>query len=206
MGRLALALGAMAVIGAAAAVVTPANASVLIDVFDSGANLDVTATGSLDLTGATFERVQGYTTGMIPGGSNWYVSLGTTAGNDLYQLTGVSLPFGSNPTFFLPTSTSGDAITIWGQSGQTPLVGVSTGYASGTPISAAMEFASQSVAGMSLIPGTYVFSLPNDTIKLKIEGASAVPEPGTWAMMLLGAAAIGVAMRGSRRKLFGAVA
>jgi hypothetical protein len=70
-----------------------ANASVVVNIAQSGANVDVTASGSLDLTGATFNHQQPYTTGIIPGGSNWYVALGATAGMDWYDLTSVSLPY-----------------------------------------------------------------------------------------------------------------
>jgi hypothetical protein len=169
-----------------------ANASVVIDITQAGANVDVTATGSLDLTGATFDHAQLYSTGIIPGGSNWYIALGTTPGMDWYQLTSVSLPFGTSGNFFTSSSTSGDAFSIWGFGGGTPLVGVSTGYTSGTPISADMVISGETIASMTLIPGTYTFTIPSDTITLVIAG-NTVPEPSTWTMMLNGIAALGFA-------------
>jgi hypothetical protein len=153
----------------------------------------VTAGGFLDLTGATFDHQQPYSTGIIPGGSNWYIALGTTPGMDWYQLTGVSLPFGTDGTFFTSSSTAGDAFSIWGFAGGTPLVGVATGYISGSPISADMTIAGQTIAGMTLMPGTYTFTVPNDTIILNIAGNTGVPEPSTWVMMLNGCAALGFA-------------
>jgi hypothetical protein len=48
----------------------------------------------------------------------------------------------------------------------------------------------ETIDGMTLIPGTYTFTIPSDTIILKV---SAVPEPSTWAMMLNGVAALGFA-------------
>jgi hypothetical protein len=198
MHRVVTALGAM---GFAAAALAPAtaNAAVLIDITQSGSNVDVTATGSLDLTGATFDHNQGYSTGIIPGGSNWYIGLGTTAGMDWYQLTGAGLPYGASTNYFTTGISSGDAFSLWGFEDGTPLVGLSTGYRSGASISASMVVAGETIAGMTLIPGIYTFRIPSDTITLDI-GASGVPEPATWAMMGLGFAALAFAgYRASRR-------
>lgn len=69
MGRLVKTLGAIAALTVMVLVPGLANASVLINVTQSGGNVDVTATGSLDLTGSTFDHSQPYTTGIIPGGA-----------------------------------------------------------------------------------------------------------------------------------------
>jgi hypothetical protein len=167
-----------------------ANASVLINITQSGGNVDVTATGSLDLTGATFDHPQAYSTGIIPGGSNWYIALGATPGMDWYQLTSVSLPYGTSGNYFTSGITSGDAFSIWGYTGSTPLVGLPTGYTSGSPISADMTLSGETIAGMTLIPGSYTFTIPNDTIILDI-GGSSVPEPGT--LVMFGSGIIGLA-------------
>jgi hypothetical protein len=203
MGRLASALGAIAGVTAIVLAAGPASSTVLIDVTQSAGNVDVTASGSLDLTGATFDHSQPYSTGIIPGGSNWYVALGTTPGMDWYQLTSVSLPYGTSGNYFTSSSTSGDAISIWGFLGAEPLVGVSTGYTSGTPISASMVIAGETIAGMTLIPGIYTFTVPNDTIILDI---SSVPEPSTWVMLALGFAGLGFAGCRASRKAAAAAA
>jgi hypothetical protein len=168
-----------------------ANASVIVNITQSGPDVDVTARGSLDLTGANFNHVQPYTTGIIPGGSNWYVALGTTAGMDWYDLSSVSLPYGTSGFYFTSSITSGDAFSIWGFGGGQPQVGLTSGYTSGTPISADMTLPGQTIAGMTLIPGSYTFTVPNDTIVLNIAGTTGVPEPSTLAMMLNGVAALG---------------
>ena len=40
----------------------------------------------------------------------------------------------------------------------------------------------------------------NSTANIALDTAAAVPEPGTWAMMLLGLGAMGAALRARRRK------
>ena len=190
MGRLVRRLGAIAAIAVMVLAAGLANASVLINITQSGGNVDVTATGSLDLTGATFDHPQAYSTGIIPGGSNWYIALGATPGMDWYQLTSVSLPYGTSGNYFTSGITSGDAFSIWGYTGSTPLVGLPTGYTSGSPISADMTLSGETIAGMTLIPGSYTFTIPNDTIILDI-GGSSVPEPGT--LVMFGSGIIGLA-------------
>ena len=193
MGRFVRALGAMAAVTVMVVLAAGlANATVVINITQAGPNVDVTATGSLDLTGATFDHEQAYSTGIIPGGDNWYIALGTTPGMDWYQLTSVDLPFGTDTTYFTSSLTTGDAFSIWGESGGTPLVGLTTGYISGTPISADMMFPGLTIADMTLIPGTYTFRIPNDTIILNIGGVTT-PEPSALAMMLNGLAVVGFA-------------
>lgn len=174
-----------------------AKAMVTIDITQSGGGVEVSASGSLDLTGATFDHAQPYSTGIIPGGDNWYIALGVTPGMDWYQLTSVTLPYGTDGTYFTSGLTSGDAFSIWGFAGGAPLVGVATGYTSGGAISASMTLAGEAIAGMTLMPGTYTFTVPNDTVVLHI---AEVPEASTWTMLALGLAGVGFARRRAVRR------
>ena len=130
----------------------PANSAVVIDITQSGANVDVTVRGDLNLEGATLVTHQdGYSAGIIPGGDNWYVTAGADSGQDLYELTGVTLPFGTSETFFASVVTqTGDAFIIWGDHGGVPKVGVPAGYTSGATISSFMEIGGETIAGMTL--------------------------------------------------------
>jgi hypothetical protein len=182
----ALAAGMLAAAGA--------HAAVIVHIADAGGNVNVTASGSLDLTGAVYDHQQAYSTGIIPGGSNWYVALGNTPGLDWYRLISTTLPFGTSTNYFTSGVTSGDGFSIWGFSGGTPLVGLASGYTSGDAISSSMVLTGQSIAGMTLIPGTYTFALPADTITLEIDNNN-VPEPASLALMLGGLAAAGLTAR-----------
>jgi len=53
------------------------------------------------------------------------------------------------------------------------------------------------IAGFTMIPGTYLYIVPNDTITLNI-GQTAIPEPAT--LLLLGSGLTGVVVRRYRRQ------
>lgn len=80
------------------------------------------------------------------------------------------------------------------------MVGVPSGYVSGSALNATTTFSNATFASLGLTVGTYVFSAPHDTITVNIEtpAAAALPEPATWAMMLLGFGGIGFAVRRKR--------
>jgi hypothetical protein len=183
----ALAAGMLAAAGA--------HAAVIMHITESGGNVNVTASGSLDLTGAVYDHQQDYSTGIIPGGSNWYVALGSTPGLDWYRLTSTTLPFGTSSNYFTSGVTSGDGFALWAFGGM-PLVGLAGGYTSGDAIASSMVLTGQSIPGMTLIPGTYTFTLPADTITLEI--GNNVPEPASLALMLGGLVAGVTARRRTR--------
>ena len=93
----AAAVAAIALMGIAAG---PANSAVVIDITQSGANVDVTVSGELNLEGANLVTHQdAFSAGIIPGGDNWYVTAGADGAQDLYELTGVTVPFGTSEHF-----------------------------------------------------------------------------------------------------------
>jgi len=174
-----------------------APAAVLINVTQAGGNVTFSTTGSLDITGAIFDRDGPFNTGFISGGSNWYIASGsggenTGSGDNVafYNLTGADGAFGTSGSFMTPPdSTSGDNFLIWGQGGGAPLVGLEVGYVSGSAINSQMVF-SGTVGSLRMTAGTYNYSIPKDTITLNI-----VPVPAAAWLFLSGLGALGWARR-----------
>jgi hypothetical protein len=91
----------------------------------------------------------------------------------------------------------GDGVGLDG-SGQG--VFVPKGYVSGVPLSDTSTYLNASFDSIGLFPGTFVYSWGSgdhaDSFTIQIGpvgGASPVPEPSSWAMMLLGFAGLGYA-------------
>ena len=96
--------------------------------------------------------------------------------------------FGSG-SFISASSGSGDIVALLG--GGT-LVDVPSNYVSGSALSDTSTYANQSFSSLGVTPGTYEWTWgtgTNQNFTLVI--GSAVPEPSTWAMLLLGFAGIG---------------
>ena len=89
------------------------------------------------------------------------------------------------------------------------ILGVPIGYTSGSAISNSAFYGGQTFATMGLTIGNYVYNFGSganaDTFSLIVSSnptpvvtppvTGAVPEPATWAMMILGMGAVGFAMR-----------
>jgi PEP-CTERM motif-containing protein len=187
-------------LAAAALCSAPADATVTININEVGSDIVATASGSLDLTGLVSlgdfnnngydsivsayavievgvpgppEAVAVYST--LPGPSNWG-SVNVSGGAAAASYAGTQ--------FGIVNVGSGLEVDV------------PVGYTSGSTILGTSTFLSQSFASLELVPGQYVYTGPNDEIIVNIGPiSSAVPEPSTWAMMLLGIGAVGLALR-----------
>jgi PEP-CTERM motif len=182
----------------------PAEASVLIDIYQTGGNVVATGSGTIDLTGLTFDfsAAVGGMGAVVP--FDGIAAVGPDNVADVY--TGVSGPasFGPGATTF-GSSGSGDAFGVAASLLPSPVLFVPEGYVSGTALSGSSTFASETIASLGLAPGTYVYTwaIPGsigDSLTVNI----GVPEPSTWAMMLIGFAGLGFAGYRQRKKLAGA--
>jgi hypothetical protein len=80
-----------------------------------------------------------------------------------------------------------------------PYVLLAQDFVSEGAISRSTIFRNQTLSSLGLYTGQYVYTVPNDNITLNIARApvvdGAVPEPATWAMMILGFGLVGGALR-----------
>jgi hypothetical protein len=97
------------------------------------------------------------------------------------------------------SSSSGTSFDLSGSSFGTPYLFVPAGFVSGSSISSTSTWLGSTFASLGLTPGTYIYQSQIDVVAIVRIGSAEVPEPSTWAMMLVGFGAIGLAMRRRRR-------
>lgn len=184
------AIGAAMLIGLSA---PPARAGYVVDLTQVGPNVVATGSGPIDLTGLTVVGPFNSTAIIIPvnGLINSGPALPDFSPVDLY--TGFTGPttFGSGGESF-PSSGSGDLVGIQEGVEVAHTIAVPSGYVSGNPLSDTTTYDSQTLSSIGATPSTYKWtwgSGANQNFTLVI--GAVVPEPSTWAMMLLGFAGLG---------------
>jgi hypothetical protein len=166
-----------------------AKAGYVVDLTQVGSNVVATGSGPIDLTGLSFFGAASAGAFIIPSFGRTYTGpLFSTV--DLY--TGITGPanFGSGG-FTFPDSGSGDFV---GVARIDSFLAVPAGYVSDSPLSDTSTYGGQTFATLEATPGRYEWTWgtgANQNFTLII--GTVVPEPSTWAMMVLGFAGLGFA-------------
>lgn len=161
----------------------PACGAVVITITQVGNDLLVKGSGSLDLSGAMMIGFSMDNPGpaalFLPHMS--YFTTRTETWNDVERFLLINDPSILGNQFAVATAiTSGDSFGI-----STNEVHVPVGYMNGENLTISALFLNETVTSLGLIPGTYLFSLPHDFVKLDIV---AVPEPNVlqiWALIVV---------------------
>jgi hypothetical protein len=182
----------------------PAQAGYVVTLTQQGSNVVATGSGSIDLTGLSFFEGNGDTAGIVP--ANAVILTGPTSNTLDSYYTGFTGPtsFGSGGDT-AASSGSGDIVGIDGSGAFIggAAIAVPTSYLSGTSLSDTATYAGETLSGLGMTPGTYEWTWGTGANQNFTVEISAVPEPSTWAMMLLGFAGLGFAGYRQRRKLAG---
>jgi hypothetical protein len=180
---------------------TAANANpYVVTIEQDGLNVVATGSGNINLTGLSVvysDQLYGVPAGLWPS----YPFIGLGSGNsDGYAYVNLI----SGPTNFGPGGPTGADAMSGGFAGGVlsggPIVPAS--YVSDSLISNSATFDNTTIAALGLTPGTYTWIWGSDSPdqRFTIDVAS-VPEPSTWAMMILGFCGLGY-MACRRRKVY----
>jgi hypothetical protein len=167
-------------------------AGVTINVQEAGADVSVEASGTLDTSGLNlaYSNTAGAAWNVYPQSGGFRAGAPSTL--DLYD--GVTSPGGSfgSGSFATASTRIGDSIYV-----SAGYIGLPVDYVSGATLTASNVFTGASFSSLGLSPGSYTWAWSSDSITLNI-GASAVPEPSTYAA-LAGLAIFGVVLLRRRR-------
>jgi hypothetical protein len=182
-------LGAAMLIGLSA---PSARAGYVVELTQEGANVVASGSGRIDLTGLLFEGSGTTDAALFPLDKQIETGPAFPAFSAVDFYVGVSTEppsFGSGG-FTGASSGSGDLVAI---ASLTSGLLVPSSYVSDTPLLDTSTYDGATFASLGVTPGRYEWTWglgANQNFTLVI-GGSPVPEPATWAMMLLGFAGLG---------------
>jgi hypothetical protein len=160
-------------------------ADVTIDIEQSGTNVVAKETGSIDLSTLSF-HLSGSNGGptIIPSVAGILMGNPTSGTEFTYNINSGPTSWGSGPQ----TNASSTTGTYFGMTREFSFLVVSSNYVSGSPISGTATWTGQTLSGLGLTDGTYVYeagSVPQ-TITIEVGQAASAPEPATLWFALIG--------------------
>ncbi len=177
---------------AALAVAQPAHATFVVDIVQSGPNVVMSGSGTVDLTGLTFVFPSDFFPFVEPvGGLLLNGGVSNFVATDVYSGTSGPTQFGSGG-ITRPNSETGDLVGINNGTGD-DFVYVPSGYVSGSSLSGSMTFNNTTISALGITGGTYTWTWGTgpdaDSFIIVVPTA---PEPG--ALTLLASGCLGLAL------------
>lgn len=181
----------------------PANAAYVVNFVELGGNVVATGSGSLDLTGLMGPFATTGTVGVHPNFPSLLIGAAPSGSVDVYNGGAGPISWGAG-AFTAADSGSGNLVGA-SYDLSVGLLFVPTNYVFGTDLGESTSiWTGATFASLGLDPGTYVSTWGADTFTVNVIAGPAVPEPATWAMLVLGFGVIGHGLRGrkTRKPLF----
>jgi hypothetical protein len=178
----------------------PAHAAYVIEVQQVGNNVVATGGGSINVSALSLFGAGGPNPSFVQPAGGFFLVGQTAAGNYFSGFTGPG-SFGLSPAYTPASTSTGLMVGIAASENLLVLPG---DYISGSLLSPSSGvFTNATFSTLGLQQGVYTWTwgadAAADSFTIRI-GQSAVPEPATWATMLLGFVLIGGALRARRRQ------
>ena len=176
-----------------------AHAAFVFTLTQVGNNVVVTGSGTLNTTALTLVVASAEITarfdpayGALTGGSTDFTSFSRYDGGGL---AGPAACGTGNEIY--ASSGSGDVVGIQGGG---PDLSVPQGYISGTALSDSDTYIGATFTSLGFTPGTYTYIWGTGANADSLTVVGVAPEPGTWALLGIGAASMSLVLRRARRR------
>ena len=174
-----------------------AHAGFLLAISQTGGNVVVNGSGTINTTALTLVSNPGQVGPQI---NSPYAVLVAGSQASTTQYGGLTGPANFGGSGGSNNVSAGSATgTLVGILGAASYLDLSQNYVSGSTISDSATFTNATFASLGFTPGTYTYTWGTGANADSLTVTSA-PEPSTWALLGLGAAALGLTLRGQRRR------